>query len=199
MHSNFRVLSQKSPRGYHAGMSTMPEHTDSARCNIELKARVASIDLARNVAKSLADRQLPDQHQIDTYFHCRHGRLKLREIVGERAELIAYRRPDESGTKASNYYLLPVDDPQQLKDALATTLGIRSRVEKKREIYLHKNVRIHLDRVEKLGEFLEFEAVLSDQHSAMSSQNLVEALRAKFEITANDLLQTSYGEMIESV
>lgn len=180
-------------------MNTIPGRGATPSCNIELKARLASLDTARRIAISLADTRLPDQHQIDTYFHCRDGRLKLREIVGERAELIAYRRPNEIGPKASTYFLLPVEVPEQCKEALATTLGIRSRVEKHREIYLHRNVRIHLDRVVGLGEFLEFEAVLGEEYPEAQSQKLVHELRQKFKITDDDLLDSSYGELIESV
>lgn len=190
-------------RGYDFGMN-MPDESASAElrakpsCNIELKARLRSLAVARQVATSLTDNRLPDQHQIDTYFHCREGRLKLREISGERAELIAYRRENESGPKASNYFVLPVEEPERFKEALATTLGIRSRVEKHREIYLHRNVRIHLDRVAGLGEFLELEAVLSDEHREAESQQLVRELRQRFTIADRDLLEASYGEMIES-
>lgn len=180
-------------------MTNSPGGDVSPSCNIELKARLQSLASARQVAKSLADSRLPDQHQIDTYFNCQDGRLKLREIVGERAELIAYRRPDLSGPKASNYYVLPVSEPERFKEALATTLGIRSRVEKHREIFLHKNVRIHLDLVKGLGEFLEFEAVLSKEYAAAESQQLVDELRVRFAIADADLLQTSYGEMVGSV
>jgi len=179
-------------------MSTSPEYTAAPSRNIELKARIASLDTVRQVASSLADTRLPDQHQIDTYFHCQFGRLKLREIIGERAELIAYRRPNESGPKASNYFVLPVESPERFKEALATTLGIRSRVEKHREIYLHQNVRIHVDRVVGLGEFLEFEAVLGDEYPEAQSQQLVHELRQRFKISEDDLLESSYGEMIES-
>ncbi|MEO8493952.1 MAG: class IV adenylate cyclase [Planctomycetota bacterium] len=179
-------------------MNSAPEHDATPSCNIELKARLASLDTARQIATSLADTRLPDQHQIDTYFHCQDGRLKLREIVGARAELIAYRRPNESGPKASSYFVLPVETPERFKEALASTLGIRCRVEKHREIYLHQNVRIHLDRVVGLGEFLEFEAVLGDGYSEVESQELVHELRQRFEITDGDLLDSSYGEMIES-
>ena len=147
------------------------------RCNIELKARIASLDACRQIAGSLADVRLPDQHQIDTYFHCRDGRLKLREISGERAETI--------------------EAPRQFQEALAMTLGIRSRVEKHREIYLHQNVRIHLDRVIGLGEFLEFEAVLGSEHREAESQRLIDRLRRKFQIHDDDLLEASYGEMVE--
>lgn len=181
---------------YHSGMSTTPERRPAPSCNIELKARLASLDAARQIAGSVADTRLPDQHQIDTYFHCREGRLKLREIRGERAELIAYRRPNASGAKASSYFVVPVEAPERFKEALTTTLGVRSRVEKVREIYLHRNVRIHLDRVTGLGEFLEFEAVLGEQDSEADAQQLVRSLRQRFQITADDLLESSYGEMI---
>ncbi|MDA1052363.1 MAG: class IV adenylate cyclase [Planctomycetota bacterium] len=179
-------------------MNTPPECNAAPSCNIELKARLPLLDAARQIANSLADARLPDQHQIDTYFHCRAGRLKLREIIGVRAELIAYCRSDESGPKASNYFVLPVEWPERFKEALTTTLGIRSHVDKHREIYLHRNVRIHLDRVVGLGEFLEFEAVLSDAYPQAESRKLVDELRQRFGITDDDLLETSYGEMIES-
>jgi predicted adenylyl cyclase CyaB len=185
-------------RGYHFGMNMPSERSATPSCNIELKARLSSLESAQRVASSLADSRLPDQHQIDTYFHCREGRLKLREIVGERIELIAYCRPNVSGPKASSYFVLPVSEPIRFKEALVTTLGIRSRVEKHREIYLHRNVRIHLDRVVGLGEFLEFEAVLSEVYLEAESQRLVRDLRQRFGIADNDLLETSYGEMIET-
>ena len=48
--------------------------------NIELKARLADLDAARKTAVAIATERLGTQHQVDTYFHCRHGRLKLRQI-----------------------------------------------------------------------------------------------------------------------
>lgn len=185
-------------RGYHFGMNMPSRCSAMPSCNIELKACLASLDTARQVAHSLADSRLPDQHQVDTYFHCRDGRLKLREIAGERAELIAYRRPDVGGPKASSYFVLSAAEPDRFKEALGTTLGIRSRVEKHREIYLYRNVRIHLDRVVGLGEFLEFEAVVSEAYPQAESQKLVHDLRQRFAIADDDLLEGSYGEMIES-
>jgi hypothetical protein len=43
--------------------------------NIELKARLVDLDTARKVAAVIATKRLGPQHQIDTYFHCPHGRL----------------------------------------------------------------------------------------------------------------------------
>ena len=165
-------------------------------CNIELKARIASLDSARETAQGVADERLPDQHQIDTYFRCESGRLKLREIVGERAELIAYERPDQKSAKTSRYYVVPVDSPQRLKEALTMTLGVRGIVDKRREIYLHKNVRIHLDRVSQLGTFLEFEAVLGKGYDEATSAEFVRELRSRFAIEDPDLIDHSYGDML---
>ncbi len=175
--------------------------------NIELKARLASLSAARTIAREIADTQLPDQHQIDTYFHCRTGRLKLREIVGVRAELIAYDRPDQASAKTSNYFVVPVLDPSVLREALTSTLSIRTRIEKRREIYLHRHVRIHLDHVTALGDFLEFEAVLgadsedTDGDGAnplvAGSLALVDDLRCRFGISAADLIDCSYGDLAE--
>lgn len=168
------------------------------RNNIELKARLASLDEAREIAIRLATDRLEDQHQIDTYFHCKQGRLKLREINRERAELIWYERPDHAEPKASNYCVVPMDDPVAAKQSLVAALGVRQVVEKHREIYLYHNVRIHLDRVTNLGEFLEFEAVLGPDVTAEEGDAQVKYLREQFAIAAGDLLTGSYSDLIGS-
>jgi predicted adenylyl cyclase CyaB len=140
---------------------------------------------------------LETQHQVDTYFQCRRGRLKLREINDQRAELIWYERANQKQPTASHYGLVPVDDPMALKQALAATVGIRVIVEKQREIYLHHNVRIHLDRVVDLGTYLEFESVLSDDIDAKSGTAQVNFLIGEFGIAEDDLCTGSYAEMLE--
>jgi adenylate cyclase class IV len=81
--------------------------------NIELKARLDDYAAARRIASAIATKQLGEQHQIDTYFHCRHGRLKLRQIDGLRAELVWYARSDEHGPKQSDYQLAPLATPKR--------------------------------------------------------------------------------------
>jgi predicted adenylyl cyclase CyaB len=183
----------------HDSFTQLPHATGSPlppRENIELKARLGSIAPARAAAQRVATSQLPDQRQTDTYFHCPHGRLKLREIEGQQAQLIWYQRPDERQAKHSSYVLVPILDPAPAKQALDAALGIRAVVQKHREIYLHDNVRIHLDRVERLGTFLEFEAVLGLDVDAATARAQVERLRAQFDIADDDLITISYGEML---
>ena len=169
---------------------------DQVRCNVELKARLQSLDAARDLARHLATDQLPDQHQVDTYFHCRQGRLKLREINGAPAQLISYQRPDTTAAKASRYYLIDVPDPAAMLQGLTAALGVIVRVEKHREIYFYHNVRIHLDRVERLGTFLEFEAVLTSDDALGQGEALVAWLQEKFSIEPTELLTHSYSDML---
>jgi predicted adenylyl cyclase CyaB len=164
--------------------------------NIELKARLADLVAARQIAQRLATKRLGTQHQVDTYFHCRAGRLKLREIDGLSSQLVWYARPDEQGPKASDYRLVPVSNPKTLKGALEAALGVRGVVEKRREVFLYHNVRIHLDEVTHLGQFLEFEAVLGPQVDDQTGHAQLDELTREFAIQPADLLSGSYGEMI---
>ncbi|NLF70666.1 MAG: class IV adenylate cyclase [Candidatus Anammoximicrobium sp.] len=166
--------------------------------NIELKARLASLDGARAVARRLATGPSEEQHQVDTYFFCRSGRLKLREITGRRNELIWYERPDQEQAKACRYLVVRVDDAAGLKQALTSAWGIRCIVEKYREIYLYQNVRIHLDRVVDLDAFLEFEAVLGPDADAQTGHAQLAFLRGQFQIADADLLTGSYADLLAS-
>jgi len=163
--------------------------------NIELKARLTDLEVARQTAAALATERLGVQHQLDTYFFCRDGRLKLREIDDHRAELIAYTRPDQQSPKGSDYLRVPVSDAPLLKAVLTAALGLRCIVEKRREIFLVHQVRIHLDEVPGLGCFLEFEAVLGPEVDEAQGHAQLAELMAHFGLSTADLLPGSYGEM----
>ena len=165
------------------------------RRNLEIKARLASLESARQIARRLATDYLGFQTQTDTYFHARSGRLKLREIDGQPAVLIAYARPDVPGAKGSDYHLIPVADAAALKHGLTAALGVAQIVRKRREIFLCENVRVHLDDVADLGTFLEFEAVILGDADARRAPSQIAALRERFGIRDADLLAGSYAEM----
>jgi predicted adenylyl cyclase CyaB len=179
--------------------------------NVELKARLHDLAAAQQIAKRLATAYLGVQQQVDTYFHSPHGRLKLREISTDAtagssssassstAQLVWYSRPDQAGAKGSDYLLVDVPDPARLKQALAAALGVQVIVDKRREIFLHHNVRIHLDEVTNLGAFLEFEAVLSPSIADATGHAQVAALQSEFGITSSDILAVSYSDLLLSL
>ena len=164
--------------------------------NVELKARVRDLARLRQTAERVATEYLGWQHQIDTYFRCPRGRLKLREIEGQQAQLVGYMRPDATGSKVSDYRLTAVIDAASLKQTLAAALDVLVVVDKQREIFLYQNVRIHLDRVAGLGTFLEFEAVLSGEIDQAQGQAQVVFLRGEFSIDPGDLLALSYSDLL---
>lgn len=164
--------------------------------NVELKARLADLAAARRIAQSLETAPSHDLLQTDTYFTCLSGRLKLREINQETSELIWYSRPDETGPKVSNYSRTLVDQPETLRNALHKSIGIETVVDKQRTVYFYKNVRIHLDHVEGLGVFIEFEAVLGGDDSIAQGNQDLEELKRTFSIDDSSLVNVSYRELM---
>ncbi len=163
--------------------------------NVELKARCPDLDRAQAIAKELGAGDPTIEHQRDTYFHVSHGRLKLREIEGRGATLIWYDRPDDSHARLSRYLITPVADAETTRQILSLALGVHRVVEKERQIMLYRNVRLHFDRVAGLGDFIEFEAVLSPEEPEPSGQDILAELRIRFAITDADVFQGSYEAM----
>lgn len=168
--------------------------------NIEIKARLKNISESRKVAAQLSGAQPHAQlRQVDTYFKVPNGRLKLREEQGEGAKnvLIFYHRPDQAGPKRSDYEMVATDTPAALKRALSEAMGVRVVVVKQRTVFLYENVRIHLDKVEGLGEFLEFEAVMPDGIPDSRGHEQLQKLMQDFSINEEDLIENSYCNMLE--
>ena len=86
--------------------------------NIEIKARVRDFDEIRQRAEKLSDTALQIIHQEDTFFNSEIGRLKLRLLAADRAQLIYYLRSDQEGPKRSDYHIFEAPDPENLKRVL---------------------------------------------------------------------------------
>jgi adenylate cyclase, class 2 len=166
--------------------------------NIEIKAKCNNLENARSIAARMQTEYLGVLHQVDTYFSTKAGRLKLREINGNTAQLIPYSKGYQTGPMQSDYALLSVENPKHLKGLLNTLLGTEFVVDKKREVFLIENVRVHLDEVAELGSFLELEAVYentSPEERAKQVQK-VQNLMEVFGIRAEDLLDRSYVDYL---
>ena len=169
------------------------------RRNVELKARDRDPARSLGICASLGAEDRGVLRQRDTYFNAAAGRLKLREQDGQEAQLIAYDRADQTGERTSSYRIVEVASAEELKEALSTTLGVRVVVVKERRLFLWKGVRIHLDTVEGLGSFLEFEAVATPESDLSAERERVALLRDAFEITDGDLIATSYSDLLLSL
>ncbi|HEX5927801.1 MAG TPA: class IV adenylate cyclase [Solirubrobacterales bacterium] len=162
--------------------------------NVELKARDPDPAGSLALCRSLGAKERGVLAQRDTYFRVPHGRLKLRE-EGAAAELIGYERPDLAAQRESSYRRVPVDDPEALKAALAAALGVEATVVKERRLFAWEGVRIHLDRVKGLGDFVEFEAVIGAALDPGSAGRRVEQLRRAFGIGEDRLIGQSYCDL----
>jgi adenylate cyclase, class 2 len=166
--------------------------------NLELKARDRYPEGSLRVCEGLGAADEGTLVQVDTYFVVPRGRLKLREQVGSEAQLIAYERADDVADTESRYRLVAVPDPAGLKATLAGTLGIRVEVRKRRRLFLHEGIRIHLDVVEGLGDFIEFEGVATADRDAAAFAPLFVDLRHRLGIEDDDLLAVSYSDLVET-
>ena len=165
--------------------------------NIEIKARIDDLEQVRNRILQLEHQYLGVDHQTDTYFKTNKGRIKLRESALIAPYLIIYLRPDQRGPKSSVYHKLAVEDPSGVKKVLAQILGKHVTVIKKREIFLYKNVRIHLDQIKNLGTFVEFEAVMDAKHQNRAVETKkVKYLMKILGINSKDLIDGSYENLI---
>jgi homotetrameric cytidine deaminase len=175
--------------------------------NVELKAR--DLDPARTLERALAlgaeDRG--EFNQRDTYFAGSRGRLKLREHVAGGSplwdeliefsqELIEYSREDETEARTSNYRRVPIADIGPLLEALDSAYGTLVTVSKRRHLLIWEGVRIHLDEVEGLGNFVELEAVAEPGSDLTAEHEKVERLRAQLGVQDSNLVATSYSDLL---
>jgi adenylate cyclase class IV len=163
--------------------------------NVEIKARIAGIDALLPRARALADGEPELIVQDDTFFHSRKGRLKLREFADGSAELIHYHRPDTQGARLSDYQRIAVQ-PTAMRALLDRALGVAGRVVKRRWLLRVDATRIHLDRVEGLGDFMELEVVLRDDQSEADGAAIAEGLMRELGLTGAERIAGSYIDLL---
>ena len=120
--------------------------------------------------------------------------MKLREIDEKQLELIYYRRQNARGSRYSDYTVLELQKKEAAKRVLNSLFETMVVVKKKRDLYLYKNSRIHIDSVAGLGEFVEFEVLVV--RGKRQAQQLMSVLRSKFGIDSSSMIAGSYSDML---
>ncbi len=162
--------------------------------NVEVKVRLADYDEALEKTTSMTGHKPLILRQVDTYFQAEHGRLKLREEE-DHAELIFYIRPDQPGSKRSDYFRAPVEEPGKLKEVLARALSIDVVVEKTRNLFFQDDIRIHIDEVGGLGHFLEVEAPVDDEEGERLAYAAIDKLLSEVP-GVSESISVSYSDML---
>jgi predicted adenylyl cyclase CyaB len=164
--------------------------------NIEVKARIASIGAVAPTVAAVATQGPIEIVQDDTFFHCESGRLKLRTFTATQGELIFYRRANEQGPKESFYVRTPTASPESLRECLRLAYGEAGRVVKHRTLYLVGRTRVHLDRVDGLGHFLELEVVLQEGERAEAGIQEAHSLMAQLGVERSHLVEAAYVDLL---
>ena len=164
--------------------------------NVEIKARIASVEAMAPRVAALADRGPVEIEQDDTFFVCERGRLKLRALSPTEGQLIFYRRANQAGPKESRFVISPTASPDTLRDALTLAYGSAGRVRKHRTLYLVGRTRVHLDRVESLGHFLELEVVLAEGEGPDAGVKEARALMTALGLADDQLIDGAYVDLL---
>lgn len=185
------------------------------RTNVEWKSRLVEpgpqySEVERRLRKAVA-REIPGPEgsqdndpvqfdsvlvQTDTYFPAQDSRLKLREIKNDSPELIWYRRPNHTEIRTCEYRRLAIQNLDAVKNGLSAILGVEAVVVKTRRLYRWQNVRIHLDQVDKLGDFIEFEAVLSHRSQTAEGERQLTRLKTWLGLSEAHAIATSYRDLM---
>jgi predicted adenylyl cyclase CyaB len=165
--------------------------------NIEIKATVHDLEQLRAVVEKLCGQPGKVIQQHDVFFHVHSGRLKLRFLSEKKGELIYYQRLDTLGPKQSNYSITQTHDPAQLQSTLSQALGILGTVKKTRWLYKTGQTRVHLDRVEHLGDFMELEVVLRPDQMPEEGQDIAYDIMNQLQIQKKDLLACAYIDLLD--
>jgi predicted adenylyl cyclase CyaB len=174
---------------------------EAAECpvgkNVEIKARATDLDRLREIAESISDSAVEILDQEDMFFTAPEGRLKLRILDEQTGELIHYHRVDAAGPKASRYLIAPTSAPRALQEILSRVLPIGGVVRKRRQLYRVGQTRIHLDRVEGLGDFVELEVVLRPDQDESEGVAIAEGLMSRLGIAPDQLIRCAYIDLLK--
>jgi adenylate cyclase class IV len=163
--------------------------------NVELKAELRDFTVARAICQAVGATFIMSFAQTDTYYKLPAGRLKRRETQGEPVEYVFYERADRAAPKLSKFTLF--SEEQALERFGRLPMPVWVTVHKTRELWLVGPTRIHLDQVERLGTFLEFESLVSKENNVARAHEHLSWLREQFRPVLGELIDCSYSDMLD--
>jgi predicted adenylyl cyclase CyaB len=83
-----------------------------------------------------------------------------------------------------------------LRETLALAYGIAGRVRKQRMLFIIGRTRVHLDRVEHLGDWLELEVVLEENEPSTAGISETQELMEKLGIDSAQLVDGAYVDLL---
>jgi predicted adenylyl cyclase CyaB len=173
----------------------MAERLDSA--NIEIKSVCPDFDLMRIRLSRIGARKVDTIVQRDVYYDVGENmRKKMRVITDGHTELITYKRPNEKDARQSSYHVHRVISPVICHLHHKLRYGVKVVVDKKRELWMWKTVRIHLDYITSLGKFLELESMVKEGTSEEEARRLCDEMVEALKLGSENYLAESYSDLL---
>nr|XP_002127902.1 uncharacterized protein LOC100182215 [Ciona intestinalis] len=169
--------------------------------NVEIKAKIDNFDNFIQRVTSLSGDNGSVLEQQDFFYNCATGRLKLRSCTENgvnRSQLIFYTRPDSNGPKLSSFIVTPVQELKTMDDILTSTMGRKGIVTKQRTLFMIGQTRVHVDKVERLGNYMELEVMLRVDQSPEDGAKVANDLMRKLEISESQLVVGAYMDLINA-
>ena len=135
--------------------------------------------------------------QRDTYFRVPSGVFKRREAPDEPVEYIFYDRRDRLAPHLCQFSIY--DEPQMRLRFGRDDPPVWRVVCKTRVTLMRANVRIHLDEIERLGQFVKLEALVSPAYNVARCYENVGEIRHILGPTLGEPVTGTYAEMLDAL
>jgi adenylate cyclase, class 2 len=162
--------------------------------NLEIKIKLENASQINSIRNSLIKYSRSAEKQIDIYYKVNKGRLKLRIINENEGSLILYDRAENKGKRISHYTISKIEDFREMEFILSRQFEILVKVIKHREIFISGNIRVHLDKVSGLGNYLEIEIIYSD---LIKAKKKMAELISLLNLDEKKFIKNSYSDLLK--
>jgi predicted adenylyl cyclase CyaB len=94
--------------------------------------------------------------------------------------------------------LSPTSAPDSLRESLSLAYGQLGRVRKRRILFMVGRTRVHIDKVEQLGDFLELEVVLTDGEPSDAGIGEAHRLMESLDVKSHQLIDDAYVDLLSA-
>ncbi len=157
-----------------------------------IKAKLKLAIEKEKLLRSMNAQFIGTDFQTDHYFETTKGKLKWREGTIENL-ITHYERFDDFGLERTLVYRYDLNPTKEMIDDLLQNHKSIGTTKKERKIIQLDNIKIHLDKLPNDEEFIEIEAI--DSENRFTSEELRTQcldLKAKLKILEEEVIPTGY-------
>ena len=160
--------------------------------NLELKIKVSSHQSLKKILKQIGAENKGMLNQKDVYYSVPNGLLKLR-IENGNESLIFYNRNENDKNRWSDFEFLKFANGKGEK-FFNNLFDVEVIVKKKRELFYYDDTRIHLDKVNNLGNFLELETLVINGKA--DAKKRFEKIKSLLKLNESKQIRKSYKDLL---